>query len=760
MSRIWRNETAMDRIAILRTSNASIEPLMKTVIKNVTSWAYEIVEGLGRCWFLLLATLVVAFLLALVPQGREALWAASASGHSWHVRAFFATSLAGAVLMTLFASEILDSSRLPASSPSYVQLYVKYAVPGLVGLLAAFLVPLLIQRQFGENAWLLPQRRVELRELGTLFQRLAVPVVVLARCPAVLTSLFRFRKSDRAQRHGAVGLILFGFAGFGLTMLPFVTGTCVLFAGLLVLDLFWWRTGLQPSMRRWRRTAGIVMAFGWIAAGVWLSASPTTRATAIGPATIVLFAEYFWVAIAFVLYLFFGRWLTQGVSIVAMICAVVAFMTGPFNMRSVRTIEAAAIQPGSDPISLSKHIDAWLEARRSRIESSPGPWPVFVASAEGGGIRAACWTAGVLSAVQDAEPQFADHLLGISGVSGGSLGAATFVALVDAQRTGQIQRTDMHDGIGPMQALADEILGQDFLSPVMATMLIPDVAACLLHADSAADRASVLEQAFEIAWRDAIGTETFAKPFDAIWSGSSGHWIPSLFLNSTETDTGRRIVNSHVSFGSGSSTALALPDLLPSRSIRLSTAVLLSARFPVISPVASVQPKAAGDPLHIVDGGYADNSGTLTADEVVRVLFESAERLGLRNRIRIAAIVITDNPIMIGSGPSDADRQHRERIASTAAGALLSPFETLDSVRQSLSKKHRDSFENLVTASGGEVLDGFALSADRIEFPLGWMLSQATREALTRQIRSLKAEPDGDFQRIRELLGSERSSAK
>ncbi len=726
------------------------------VLKTVISWAYEIVEGLGRCWFLLFASLMAAFLLALVPQGREALWAASASGHSWHVRAFFATSMAGAVLVTLFASEILESSRLPASSPSFVERYVKYTVPGVVGLLAAFLVPVLIQIQFGENAYLLPQRRAELRELGTSFQRLAVPVVVFARCPAVLTSLIRFRRSERHQRYGVIGLILFGLAGLGLSELPFVAGTLVLFAGLVVLDLFWWRTGLEPSMRRWRRYSGIVMAFGWFAAGVWLSASPTTRATAIGPATLVLFAEYFWIAIAYVLHFFFGRWLTQGFSIVVLIFVGLAFMTGPFNMRNVRTIEAGMNQPGSNPVILSKHIDAWLEARRGRIEASRGPWTVFVASAEGGGIRAACWTAGVLAAVQDAEPQFADHLLGISGVSGGSLGAVTFVSLVHAERSGHVDRTASPEGIGPTQALADEILGRDFLSPVMATMLIPDVAACLLHADWAADRATVLEHAFEIAWRDAIGTETFAGPFDAVWSGSFATQIPAIFLNSTESDTGRRIVNSHVRLDSGASSALALPEILPARSIRLSTAVLLSARFPVISPVASAKPKPDEAALHIVDGGYADNSGTLTAAEVVRALYESAERLGLRKRIRVAAIVITDNPIMIGSGRSDADRQHRERIERTAAGALLSPFETLDSVRQSLSKSHREAFEAFVTGSGGEVLDGFALSADRIEFPLGWMLSPATRAALTRQIRSLKEEPDGDFQRIRDLLGSAR----
>ena len=118
--------------------------------------AFEVVDGLGRCWFLLIATLMVAFLMAFVPQGREALWATGTSGQVWHVRAFFATSLAGSVLVMLFASAILEANRNTESSVSHLQDYVRFTVPGLIGLLAAFLVPLLIERQVGGNAWLLP----------------------------------------------------------------------------------------------------------------------------------------------------------------------------------------------------------------------------------------------------------------------------------------------------------------------------------------------------------------------------------------------------------------------------------------------------------------------------------------------------------------------------------------------------------------------------------------------------------------------------
>ncbi|HKM55504.1 MAG TPA: hypothetical protein VJY33_19020, partial [Isosphaeraceae bacterium] len=108
------------------------------------SWAYEIIDALGHCWSLLLATLAVGFMLVFVPQGREALWAAGTDDNHQHVWMFFVTSLSGAVLVTLFASQILEPGIRRAGEDSPVRCYACFTVPGLVGLFAAFLVPLLI----------------------------------------------------------------------------------------------------------------------------------------------------------------------------------------------------------------------------------------------------------------------------------------------------------------------------------------------------------------------------------------------------------------------------------------------------------------------------------------------------------------------------------------------------------------------------------------------------------------------------------------
>jgi len=733
----------------------TIGPLWQTLTKGLASlaaWVYEIVDALGRCWFLLLATLAVGTTIALVPQGREALWAASGPAHAWKVWAFFVTSTLGAVLVTLFASQILESRREDEIAGSGLRGHACFTVPGMLGLLAAFLVPLLLVNLVGGSDFLLPRRRKDLQDLGILFQTMVMPAIVVARCPMVLAHLARPWTLDRRQMLSSVGLLMFFLLSLLLSSSAFVTGALVLFVGLTSLDGLWWQIGLHAAMRRWRRWAGLVLSIGWIVAGCWVAAAPESRAPVIGPAAVILFAVYFWLSVAYVLCFSLGQWLSQGVSIALFITVLGLILSGPFNMHSVRTIAAGQPVLAATQLRLSEHIDAWLESRRGEIESAGSPYPVIIVSAEGGGIRAAFWTAGLLCAIQDAEPAFADHVLGISGVSGGSLGAATFAALVGEAQRDAIDVPHNADDMGPLQCLADQVLGRDYLSPVLATMLIPDAAACLLHGEWAEDRAAVLERTFELGWRQAVGTDAFEDPMNALWRDAALHRVPTLFMNSSEAASGRRIVNSPVVLDPGLSSAISLPVTIPPHSLRLSTAVLLSARFPVISPIASLGETAEDGPLHVVDGAYVDNSGTLTAAELVEALAASAKRLGLADRIRTIAMVITDKPIALNRQASHADRRSRAGIVSTAIGAVLAPFETLNHVRKALSTKHSESLTALIHDRGGEVLDGFALKASRIEFPLGWMLAPATRSALTQQISDLKSDPQGDLQHIKDLI--------
>ncbi len=69
----------------------------------------------------------------------------------------------------------------------------------------------------------------------------------------------------------------------------------------------------------------------------------------------------------------------------------------------------------------------WFKKRGDKGSFPAGtPYPVFLVAASGGGLYSARHTALTLARFQDRCPSFAHHVFAISGISGGSWGAAIF----------------------------------------------------------------------------------------------------------------------------------------------------------------------------------------------------------------------------------------------------------------------------------------------------------------------------------------------
>src|SRR5258706_6410187 len=82
----------------------------------------------------------------------------------------------------------------------------------------------------------------------------------------------------------------------------------------------------------------------------------------------------------------------------------------------IRTAGAPSV-PRQD---VATTFDGWMRDL-AKSDTRPNP-PVFIVATEGGGIRAAYWTAAVLGTLHDAtDGAFTRHLFAISGVSGGSV---------------------------------------------------------------------------------------------------------------------------------------------------------------------------------------------------------------------------------------------------------------------------------------------------------------------------------------------------
>ncbi len=201
---------------------------------------------------------------------------------------------------------------------------------------------------------------------------------------------------------------------------------------------------------------------------------------------------------------------------------------------------------------------------------------MIVVAAEGGGIRAAYWTAGVLARIQDEVPHFSSDLFAISSVSGGSLGAAVFSSLLAEGMSDKLQQH------------ASRILDEDFLAPAIAAWLTGDMLQRILPFPiSYLDRSRAIERSWELSWQKEMHTSDtanrFSHSFDDLWKNNHEYRIPSLFFNGTWVEKGRRLITSNVRIAPEEFQDAYDIDQYTEGKIRLSTAVHSSARFTYIS---------------------------------------------------------------------------------------------------------------------------------------------------------------------------------
>jgi hypothetical protein len=350
-----------------------------------------------------------------------------------------------------------------------------------------------------------------------------------------------------------------------------------------------------------------------------------------------------------------------------LIGAVMIFVVtwNPPSLYSVRLLDNHAERP-----DLATALRTWRHAcLRDWPEKDAAPAeeaPVIIVAAEGGASRGAIW---LLSAMRELDRRtdgaFGQHVFAISGVSGGSLGAATYLALRQAHAAVDPKnpcksalRVRGEDKVDPLTEMAS----RDFLAPVIATYFYTDVLRRTLpfapfmapFGRDLPDRALALELAFEQYWTDVAKTGNGS----GILSLSAAATAPHLLLNGTDAKTGQRVITSTFRLDRNSfPNADDLLDIV-GHDMPLSTAVTNSARFPFVSPAGRFSASSAtastetsyswifDNPLsgpcrlleflsrngryelcntkiehrQIIDGGYFENYGALTALELARAI--------------------------------------------------------------------------------------------------------------------------------------------
>lgn len=200
--------------------------------------------------------------------------------------------------------------------------------------------------------------------------------------------------------------------------------------------------------------------------------------------------------------------------------------------HGVRVTESDDQPPLRDRVELVAQFEKWMAANCATAPAD-GPLPLVVVAASGGGIRAAYWTGGVLDKLfppTPVEPPAGSRcartdgrapVFAVSGVSGGSLGAVSWLSR-------------------PRQAdprSHTRIFGTDHLSGALAWMTFVDLPRSFIGFHGK-DRAAVIEESWERKQKE------LAQGFYATWQQPGTDWIPLALLNGTAVESGCRVLTS------------------------------------------------------------------------------------------------------------------------------------------------------------------------------------------------------------------------
>jgi hypothetical protein len=334
-------------------------------------------------------------------------------------------------------------------------------------------------------------------------------------------------------------------------------------------------------------------------------------------------------------------------------------------------------------------------------------YPVFIVAAEGGGIYAASAASIFLARSRDLAPQFDDHVFAVSGVSGGSIGAAIFQALDRATHQDSPAKSD---GSAARSPVAHDVSKGDSAdkqqpacpqyqppSPDIANQSLEEKAANVMEDDHFSpvigsvfteifslplNRPDALVASFEnsTAAQDDKAGRDLCAPFAGHWQPAA--FAPALALNSTWVEMGFRVAfapfalndldESLYSFGD-----LSMPD---EKAQSLMQAAGVSARFPLIMPPFSavMQNPDKTDPMtmdtkrwNFVDGAYSDNSGATTALDI----YKAIENVSPQN-VDLRLILITSSIPQPDLASSD--------INGTVFRDTVAPLDALMKVREDL----------------------------------------------------------------------------
>jgi len=553
------------------------ESTQSTGIRGIPRSIY-LARILSLCFFPVATVLLGDLVILYVPQAQEALLAFDDAAGRWYITSqAFAFEVAYLLWMICawYVARLLVGRRFEpdlvgtCDSPAFAAGVSKH-LPRLLALLAGIpTIYYLLKRQM-----------------------LGLGILSLASCAVVIFGLVFRRSWARRQRQEWVGN---------------------------------WSRKLSEDIERFDSLARgaqlfigalFVLSFGiWLALPVWMA--PLARW--IGAPALLLLALMSWTIFGGFALTYFPK--TLHLPAFTWFTVLALFISSYWNENHPVAPPRPEIR-NAPRLPLGAAFVDWLRHR-------PDPRaPVIFVSSYGGASRAAYWTTSALGKLEDEarshHQAFADNIFVISGISGGSLGAAAFVTSLD------LVRKSTTGTCSKVRDVADRFTGLDHLSTVIGMMLFPDLLQRFLPLPVAKwDRSRGLEETWAYDWQNvltACGSATtlrnpWSQAFTALYTGAADEpRLPALALSSTALGAGQAVFQTTFSVRRSDVFDLLDPRL-DTQSLTLAQAVHNSARFPYISPAGVVQFAAH----HTVwdrlgDGGYVEASAALTLREIMEAL--------------------------------------------------------------------------------------------------------------------------------------------
>lgn len=340
------------------------------------------------------------------------------------------------------------------------------------------------------------------------------------------------------------------------------------------------------------------------------------------------------------------------ISPVVALLAVMVAVYGLIRTDHFFRVEAAPLELGIDPVTA--------------MAARPEKRSLVVVASSGGGILAAGWTTLALERLTASEPELADQIGLLSTISGGSVGAAFYLAeALEAGHPGNpaaLERAYRESVASSLASAAYGFALIDFWRIFGGPIFRRDT-----------DRGILLQEAwrasFESAGPDRQGDLRLSDLREPIAAGE----LPAIIMSATSMETGRRIMLTPLDLpGVGRELPTQLisrgmtlgeflgPDCPPDPDLDLWTAARLSSTFAWVSPAARARGGGCGpgvDSQHLIDGGYFDNYGVASALDWLDLVLDCRWRS-------------SDNAAL----PEGAERCHQELGFDRVAVVRLNAF--------------------------------------------------------------------------------------